>query len=166
MLRSTSNCGEFAVFCTLAEIDPESHDVLVTFKVWAEENFGTVREAFKQLAGADAQVTYSEFRKAAKEYEIDLDEAQQKTLFRALDMDDEKSIGLEEVKFLENWDMESEPEEEAAEGAAGAGDGRSDAVEEAAEEAARLRLLRFLFCVLGCGLDRGAGWGESEAVAI
>lgn len=56
-------------FITLGEIDRESHDLLTSFKDWADGSFGSVAMAFKFLdKDGSGELTFSEFRKACKKY--------------------------------------------------------------------------------------------------
>jgi len=94
----------------LKEIDPISHHALVEFKLWADEEFGGVRSAFKVLdVDKSNELTYSEFRKACRNYGFPGDI---KALFDSLDQHGEEKLQLKEVSFLDDWDVREEGEDE------------------------------------------------------
>jgi Ca2+-binding EF-hand superfamily protein len=107
---------------SLKEIDPVAHVALVDFKIWADDEFGGVRSAFKVLdTDGSNELTYREFRGACRNfgYQGDL-----KTLFEALDQHGEQQLQYKEVVFLDDWetnvlvstegaDTQQEPQKEA-----------------------------------------------------
>eukprot|EP00746_Dinoflagellata_sp_MGD_P012314 gnl/MRDRNA2_/MRDRNA2_126214_c0_seq1.p1 gnl/MRDRNA2_/MRDRNA2_126214_c0~~gnl/MRDRNA2_/MRDRNA2_126214_c0_seq1.p1 ORF type:complete len:756 (-),score=177.25 gnl/MRDRNA2_/MRDRNA2_126214_c0_seq1:24-2291(-) len=91
-------------FITLAEIDQECNDILVSFKRWCDEEFGGVRSAFSMFdADGSNEVNFKEFRQVCKEFGYDGDA---KHLFDSLDADRQKLLSLNEVVFLDEWDIE------------------------------------------------------------
>lgn len=90
-------------FITLHEIDADASDTLIGFKKWAEEEFGGVRSAF-QVFDSDGsnEVSYREFRRACRAYGFTGDVH---SLFHALDVEKNGLLGLDEVEFLDGWDV-------------------------------------------------------------
>lgn len=116
-------------FITIRELDPKSHNILMSFKDWADKTFGSVAMAFKLLdKDQSGELTFPEFRKACKKYHWRGDP---RLLFDCLDNPDEagqagqagqqhfsshrRSISIAEIGFLDAW----EPEDSDEEGAGG-----------------------------------------------
>lgn len=97
--------NDFSGFITLQEIDKESYDVLVEFKTWANEEFGSVRQAFEAFdADKSREVTSKEFRRCCGRYGYS---GSARTLFDCLDADCQGCLSLTEVVFLDEWDIAS-----------------------------------------------------------
>ncbi|CAE7418102.1 unnamed protein product [Symbiodinium natans] len=90
---------------SLAEIDPQSNDMLVEFKKWADGEFGGVRAAFRVLdKDKSGQLSISEFRVSVLSFGFTGDEV---TLFRCLDSGQGR-LHPHEVHFLDDWDTASQ----------------------------------------------------------
>jgi len=96
---------------SLNELDPVSHNLLVSFKHWATRHFRSVGAAFRNLDKDNSgSLTFSEIRKATKQLKWDGDP---KLLFEALDMSGERTaaeprrtIDLDEIAFLDGYNEE------------------------------------------------------------
>eukprot|EP00403_Amphidinium_massartii_P048930 CAMPEP_0178463440 /NCGR_PEP_ID=MMETSP0689_2-20121128/50334_1 /TAXON_ID=160604 /ORGANISM="Amphidinium massartii, Strain CS-259" /LENGTH=741 /DNA_ID=CAMNT_0020090323 /DNA_START=32 /DNA_END=2254 /DNA_ORIENTATION=- len=105
---------------SMKEYDPESADLLLSFKTWAEEHFGSVETAFKGLDDdGSGSLSLSELRKACKRLRWHGDV---KLLFDCLDLDGDTSghpgkrtLQLKEVSFLDSWGVEAWEEGEKEE---------------------------------------------------
>jgi len=93
-------------YITLAELDPESNEQLINFRTWADENFGSVRLAFKLLdRDKSGHLSYAEFRSAVAKYGLIGDT---RMLFDAFDINSSGAITLDNMTFLESWDLDSD----------------------------------------------------------
>lgn len=91
---------------SLREISSSAHAVLTEFKRWADEEFGSVRTAFKVLdADSSNDLTYREFRGAVRNFGF-IGDAQ--TLFKSLDQEGASHLSPKEVVFLDDWDTRGE----------------------------------------------------------
>eukprot|EP00747_Dinoflagellata_sp_TGD_P168505 gnl/TRDRNA2_/TRDRNA2_195024_c0_seq1.p1 gnl/TRDRNA2_/TRDRNA2_195024_c0~~gnl/TRDRNA2_/TRDRNA2_195024_c0_seq1.p1 ORF type:complete len:840 (+),score=161.68 gnl/TRDRNA2_/TRDRNA2_195024_c0_seq1:101-2521(+) len=89
-------------FISLKEIDSTSHNALLEFKRWADDEFGGVRSAFKALdTDCSNELTYREFRAACHNFGF---EGDLRTLFESLDQDGQMMLNYKEVIFLDDWD--------------------------------------------------------------
>ena len=76
-------------FVTLAELDLASNEVLVKFKRWCAEYFGSVKACFKYIdENQGNNITFGQLLKCCQEFYFKGDESEVKTLFQALDADD------------------------------------------------------------------------------
>jgi len=123
-------------FVSLRELCPETHDSLMHFKAWAEEEFGNVRAAFKALDKDNSgQLTFKEFRGACRNFGF---QGNTPVLFSSLDIQKDNVLRIKELSFLDDWPMPLEqlPEQadgfglETLQGATGAPDGDKEAVEK------------------------------------
>eukprot|EP00930_Biecheleria_cincta_P095651 TRINITY_DN87598_c0_g1_i2.p1 TRINITY_DN87598_c0_g1~~TRINITY_DN87598_c0_g1_i2.p1 ORF type:complete len:883 (+),score=155.79 TRINITY_DN87598_c0_g1_i2:34-2649(+) len=100
---------------SLKEIDPASHNVLVSFRNWATKTFGSVMAAFAVLdRDASGSMNCQEFRKASKFFGWEGDAT---SLFTALapvrrpGRDDSEAcmtVTKQDLEFLDHWlDLES-----------------------------------------------------------
>jgi len=97
---------------SMKEYDPPSADLLLSFKTWAEEHFGSVETAFKNLdADGSGSLSLSELRKACKRLRW---HGEVKLLFDCLDLDGDtgghpgkRTLQLKEVSFLDSWGVEA-----------------------------------------------------------
>lgn len=86
---------------TFKEIDEEVYEALVEFKKWAEDEFGTVKTAFKTMdADHTGSLNYKEFRFAARSFGFPGDV---QAIFDNLDHTGENTIHAKEVVFLDTW---------------------------------------------------------------
>jgi Ca2+-binding EF-hand superfamily protein len=92
---------------TLKEFDSETYDRLSRFCQWAQESSGTVSGAFPKLVGSsEATVSHYEFRTISKP--SGLDDESISDIFVGLDVDGSGSIGVNEVRFLDQWKLDSD----------------------------------------------------------
>eukprot|EP00927_Polykrikos_kofoidii_P049290 TRINITY_DN43368_c0_g1_i1.p1 TRINITY_DN43368_c0_g1~~TRINITY_DN43368_c0_g1_i1.p1 ORF type:complete len:807 (-),score=89.01 TRINITY_DN43368_c0_g1_i1:237-2657(-) len=113
---------------SMKEYDPESAELLCSFKEWVETNYGSVKHCFKALSmDRTGSVAFAELKRACNKLYWGGDV---KLLFDCLDVDREKTgctldgcrtLSLAEVGFLDSWrsemteaDMEAEDEAEKA----------------------------------------------------
>eukprot|EP00746_Dinoflagellata_sp_MGD_P028788 gnl/MRDRNA2_/MRDRNA2_168035_c0_seq1.p1 gnl/MRDRNA2_/MRDRNA2_168035_c0~~gnl/MRDRNA2_/MRDRNA2_168035_c0_seq1.p1 ORF type:complete len:701 (+),score=152.66 gnl/MRDRNA2_/MRDRNA2_168035_c0_seq1:157-2259(+) len=90
-------------YITMAEIDKESFDTLSNFKSWADKEFGGVQSAFWVLDNdGSGELTFREFRRATRDFGFVGDS---KHLFECLDCDSTGRLSIDEVKFLDAWDV-------------------------------------------------------------
>jgi len=91
-------------YITLREFDEPAHDALVSFKKWADSEFGSVTSAFWVLdADQSMELTYREFRRATRDFGYSGDP---QVLFGSLDCDDTGRLSMDEVAFLDTWDVD------------------------------------------------------------
>lgn len=95
--------SDLSGYISLAEIDQESSQVLSKFRKWANSEFGSVRTMF-QVFDSDGSnnLSFQEFRANCRVYGY---ESSTRILFSALDVDQEGSLSLKEVDFLDEWDL-------------------------------------------------------------
>lgn len=103
---------DFGGYITLAEIDPQSAETLSVFKDWATREFGSVRSAFTVFdANGGSTVTSTEFKKACRVYGYNGDgNMSAGSIFRALDVERDNQLSTEEVSFMDEWDMDQQPD--------------------------------------------------------
>jgi len=90
-------------YITLREIDAAANEVLTDFKLWADEEFGGVRSAFGVFdRDSSHEVNYREFRKGCREFGYAGDVH---SLFRALDVERSGVLTLDQVSFLDSWEI-------------------------------------------------------------
>lgn len=96
-------------YITLKEIDSEAAHSLVDFRKWADKEFGSVRSAFEVFdQSRDNEVSFKEFRAACRAFGF---RRNIKSLFDALDTDQQGLLSLDEVVFLDDWEVEDEDAE-------------------------------------------------------
>jgi hypothetical protein len=96
-------------YITLKEIDASAHDALVAFKMWADDEFGGVRSAFKVLdSDGSNELSFREFRGACRNFGF---QGEIRALFDALDQaprgddrESEQMLQYKEVVFLDDWE--------------------------------------------------------------
>lgn len=95
--------SDLSGYISLSEIDMDSSLVLSKFRKWANSEFGSVRTMF-QVFDSDGSnsLSFPEFRANCRIYGY---ESSTKVLFSALDVDQEGSLSLKEVDFLDEWDL-------------------------------------------------------------
>mmetsp|Transcript_27110 Transcript_27110/g.47907 ORF Transcript_27110/g.47907 Transcript_27110/m.47907 type:complete len:238 (-) Transcript_27110:95-808(-) len=103
----------------MREYDPDSEELLTSFKEWADSNFGSVRHCFKALdSDRSGSVTYPELKRACHKMKW---LGNVRMLFDCLDLDSgdrrnrdvatgKRAISLEEISFLDTWHVEPRPE--------------------------------------------------------
>lgn len=93
-------------YISLNEIDQGSHEVLMSFKKWACENFGSVRLCFGALdRDKNGSLTFNELRDACRKYHW---RGEVRLLFRCLDTDFGNSLQINEIAFVDSWDTEDD----------------------------------------------------------
>mmetsp|Transcript_72018 Transcript_72018/g.154131 ORF Transcript_72018/g.154131 Transcript_72018/m.154131 type:complete len:791 (+) Transcript_72018:91-2463(+) len=105
---------------SLTEYDPESAEILSSFKEWAETNFGSIKHCFRALdMDRSGTLTFAEMKRACHKMRWKGDV---RVLFDCLDVDRKKggedakrSISKEEVAFLDTWTVIPSQEELEAE---------------------------------------------------
>jgi len=91
-------------YITLAQIDAHSAETLRSFKEWSTKEFGSVRSAFQVFdTNASGDISIKEFQHACRMYDFDGKSAM---IFRALDVERNYSLSIEEVAFLDDWQSE------------------------------------------------------------
>lgn len=103
--------SDLSGFVTLKEIDPEASDQIVAFKIWCDEEFGSVKTCFKffDKDGSD-ELSYTEFKRSCASYGCPVNA---KRLFSALDVDQQGSISHNEIAFIDEWDLTEEAESQS-----------------------------------------------------
>eukprot|EP00928_Gymnodinium_smaydae_P017173 TRINITY_DN16560_c0_g3_i1.p1 TRINITY_DN16560_c0_g3~~TRINITY_DN16560_c0_g3_i1.p1 ORF type:complete len:935 (-),score=163.35 TRINITY_DN16560_c0_g3_i1:12-2621(-) len=89
---------------TFNEFDPDSFGALMQFKMWADQEFGSVRAAFKAIdKNHSGELDWREFRAATRLNGFDGDSW---ALFKNLDQGPEKNRRLQykELAFLDDWE--------------------------------------------------------------
>ncbi|CAE7836211.1 unnamed protein product [Symbiodinium sp. CCMP2592] len=95
-------------YITLKELDEQASAVLLGFRRWAIQEFGSVRQLF-QIFDKDGSnsLSFLEWRGALRVYGYD---GPSRELFQALDVDQEGTLSMKEVDFLDDWDLDLEEE--------------------------------------------------------
>ncbi|CAK9098418.1 unnamed protein product [Durusdinium trenchii] len=111
--------ADMSGYISMREYDPESEELLTSFKEWADSNFGSVRHCFKALdSDRSGSVTFAELKRACHKMKW---VGNVRTLFDCLDIDSadrrnrdaatgKRAISLEEIAFLDSWNVEPRPE--------------------------------------------------------
>jgi len=99
--------ADLSGYITLAELSLADHKYLMSFKSWADEEFGSTKNLFASIETEDAGlVTEQEFRRFLSMYGYRGSPA---ALIRALDKDVDKDVGafsVEEIAFMDDWEPE------------------------------------------------------------
>jgi len=98
----------------LKEFDPDCFKCLKSFKEWAVREYGSVIGAMKKIDGNSNGMAPWELRKSETRpnaYPGDVD-----ALFFHLDLDGGRTLGMSELKFLDEWDIAWEEYEENSKG--------------------------------------------------
>lgn len=91
---------------TLLEIDPASNNVIVAFKNWADDKFGSMRSAFGVFDDDHSNsVTKAEFCRSCRTYGFRGDP---RLVFKALDIDNTGTLSMKDVVFLDAWMVQEE----------------------------------------------------------
>merc|ERR1740138_1957636 len=92
---------------TLSEFDSQTYETLSRFCSWAAAGHGVVSNAFPKLvANSEASVGHYEFRTICKP--SGLADEHISDIFVGLDVDGSGSIGIDEVRFLDQWKLDSD----------------------------------------------------------
>merc|ERR1719161_1490467 len=94
-------------FITLKEIDPDSHASLLSFKAWADNEFGGARNAFKVLdADNSGELTFREFRRTVRDFGF---EGSPMALFEALGAEGtgKMTMTIEDISFLDDREADN-----------------------------------------------------------
>lgn len=95
---------------SLNELDPVSNTALLSFKCWAEQEFGGVRSAFRVFdADGSKEITSAEFKQCCHIFGFRGDV---RTIFKALDVEGGGTLTPLEVFFLDDWEVDAEEREE------------------------------------------------------
>lgn len=98
--------SDFSGGISLGEIDPEANEILVTFRRWAAEEFGSVRAAYKVLdKDKSGELDMREFRQQIQNFGY---QGPAVTLFKCLDSMGQGKLHLHDVSFLDDWELEIE----------------------------------------------------------
>lgn len=90
-------------YIALAELAPHAAEALGDFRRWANLFFGSVMEAFRALdADGGGTLTRAEFKKSVTKYGFRGDREE---LFTLLDAGADGSICVEEICFLDEWEI-------------------------------------------------------------
>ncbi|CAE7031577.1 unnamed protein product [Symbiodinium natans] len=96
-------------FISLRQIDEESDMVLSSFRRWCVSEFGSVKSAFAVFdSDCSGSLSFQEFRAACRVYGYD---GSARTLFSALDVDQQGTLTLKEISFLDDWEIEAADDE-------------------------------------------------------
>jgi len=101
--------SDFSGHISYQELDEASARVLLEFKAWATEEFGSLISAFQVFDEDDSrEVTKQEFCTSCRTYNYI---GKPTHLFHCLDVDGEGTLTLEEVCFLDGWETQEKQEE-------------------------------------------------------
>lgn len=90
-------------FISLREIDMEASHAISEFKCWADSEFGGARLAFKAFDANDSlELSLKEWRKACMSYAYQGDS---RAFFDALDADRSGRVTLNEIAFIDTWEL-------------------------------------------------------------
>lgn len=97
-------------YITLQEFDSEVSESLLEFRSWCHEEFGNVKAAFSVFDDdGSKRLSFQEFRGACRVYGFGGDI---KRIFDCCDVAHEKSLSLQDVAFLDDWQVEDKDEDE------------------------------------------------------
>lgn len=96
--------ADFSGFIGLEEFDLETSKVLLSFKMFAHEEFGSVRSLFGVFDhDGSGELSNREFTRSCRAYGFIGDA---RVLFRAFDTDGGRKLSMEEMAFLDDWLVE------------------------------------------------------------
>merc|ERR1712100_876456 len=95
---------------SLFEFVPKAYELLGGFKMWSEYTFGSVTAMFDAIyKNRGGDISWKEFSGRVlgyyAQYNIHLSEEEVRYLFNGLDLTGEMKITLDEVQFLQDWDL-------------------------------------------------------------
>lgn len=103
--------GNLSGWLSLREFDPDSYRLLLMFKNYCDETFGTVSHAFACLdIDKNQQMNKREFLGIV--FDLQLTQEEKDTLFDGLDLDFRGAIKPSEFRYLDHWDVNKEKVEE------------------------------------------------------
>jgi hypothetical protein len=100
---------------SIKEFDAEAFDMLGGFKLWVKSRFKTMSRFMDNVdESKSGDLSWKEFQRAFTMYQdgITAPVVQLQMLFEGLDMDGQRRIALDELAFLEDWNIELDMEEE------------------------------------------------------
>lgn len=98
-------------YISLQEIDPVANEFLMDFRNWCHKEFGTVKSAFVVFdEDGSNSLSFEEFRGACRIYGYT---GNFRRLFDSCDINQEGSLSLKEVAFLDEWEVAQDKEEQA-----------------------------------------------------
>lgn len=98
---------------SIREFDEDVFLLLSSFRGFIFGSYDTVAEAFKTLFRGKASISRKEFLSILRKYEFFSDH-QLVTIFEGLDVNENKKIGLEDLRFFDRWRFEEDEHEELA----------------------------------------------------
>lgn len=88
---------------SLRDIDRDSHEMILEFRTWADNEFGSAKTAFSIFDDDGSnEVTFLEFKRACRIYGFD---GEVKHLFRALSTTGSVTLSQEELAFMDGFDL-------------------------------------------------------------
>mmetsp|Transcript_118580 Transcript_118580/g.369379 ORF Transcript_118580/g.369379 Transcript_118580/m.369379 type:complete len:442 (-) Transcript_118580:75-1400(-) len=90
---------------SLQEFDPHTAEMLVSFKAWVQDHFGTVEFAFRSLdTDGSGSVSFSELKRGCMRLKW---EGDAREIFDCLDQDagaERQTLSYKELEFLDSWE--------------------------------------------------------------
>jgi Ca2+-binding EF-hand superfamily protein len=101
---------------SLFEFDQKAYELLGGFKMWSDYTFGSITGMFNAIdKNRGGWISWKEFSGRVlgycSQYRIEVSEDEVRYLFNGLDLDGENKITLDEVKFLQDWEITVDMEE-------------------------------------------------------
>lgn len=101
--------SDLSGYITLEELDPVANKFLMDFRNWCRKEFGTVKSAFSVFdEDGSNSLTFEEFRGACRIYGYT---GHYRKLFDSCDINQEGTLSLKEVAFLDEWEVKQDKEE-------------------------------------------------------
>jgi hypothetical protein len=102
---------------SLREFDQRAFELLGGLRCWSLASFGSAKNMFEAIdSNGGGDVTWKEFSaklvEFADKFEIGLDSEDVLYMFNGLDLDGQKRLTIDELEFLEKWDLALDLEEE------------------------------------------------------
>eukprot|EP00930_Biecheleria_cincta_P039028 TRINITY_DN26838_c0_g1_i2.p1 TRINITY_DN26838_c0_g1~~TRINITY_DN26838_c0_g1_i2.p1 ORF type:complete len:745 (+),score=153.19 TRINITY_DN26838_c0_g1_i2:148-2382(+) len=99
-------------YISLQEVDSDASAFLMDFRNWCHEEFGTVKSAFGVFdEDGSNSLTFEEFRGSCRIYGYI---GNYRRLFNSIDIDQQGSLSLKEVAFLDEWEVAKDNDEKQA----------------------------------------------------
>lgn len=96
---------------SLREFDPESYRLLLMFKSYCDEKYGSIMKTFRALdQDLSSSMTRDEFVSITHDLQLTVDEKHH--LFDGLDLDFAGAIHPPELRYLDHWDVDKDNVEE------------------------------------------------------
>jgi len=99
---------------SIKEWDDDAFNLLGGFKLWVRNRFRTMAR-FMDIVdeSKSGDLSWKEFQRAFQNFsELTFEVSQLQMLFEGLDIDGQRRIALDELQFLEDWNIELDMEEE------------------------------------------------------